>query len=592
MVNILFISLFRKERYTNMGFNDDRFDMNDDEFFNEFFPENEDDDVESDYPNNPISNFLQNHFWNIPSYGFMAAGAIGPDGKFRPLTDKEKEALKNSLRSQKPFMSMMMSGAMGAYFTLFNGEWLVRCMNTEDDNMNFVKTTGTIHFQILPNMQWKGPRSVDVYEVYEYILKSHYFRILIAYYFEIPSYWANEGMSAKIIYNQTDLKHPNIYIDVSIRLYPLPDYCSSDLEDTYRDSYSDIVYMGDKQRIPCSKDVTFFRFYHLPQMIIKWDFAINPNGYVNFNNINAQALYHHLLTKDIEEVMNAFYPFAIGYNDILKESLFHSLLNAQYIINTDEFTMSITGYFSPAYITYNQSLFRIDFMDRDNFLLQLNNDNPLLKRPLSEEKPALQEANMFTFLNNAFSTPDTQNIILSISTLGGINNYQSSNWMLYKISKVLISTNMIIRDEEMQNNRQLFDQIAEESPQYYIFPNIPSTTFEGVDLIIPDLTYNVNRDTKLNIYAIMVFDLTKVNAVHVFENIKDFIKEFKDTLDPRVIHLLETGRMHYNLAYNDQRFIKLALIDTAVRENPTKSTENSSEKKSPNKRKGLGFFGI
>lgn len=580
-----------------MGFNDDRFNMSDDEFFDDFFPDDEEDededDVESDYPNNPISNFMK-QFGGIPSSGFMAAGAIGPDGKFRPLTDKEKEALKNSLRAQKPFMPMMLSGSMGAYFTLFNGEWLVRCLNTEDNDMNFVKTTGTMHFQVLPNVRWKGPRKADIYEVYEYILKSHYFKILISYYFEIPSYWCNEGISAKIIYNQTDPKHPNIYIDVGIRLYPLPDYCSGDLADTYRDSYSDIVYVGDKQRIPCSKNVTFFRSYHVPQVIIQWDFAINPNGYVDFNNISAQALYHHLLTKDIEKVLNAFYPSAIGYNDILKESLFHSLLNAQYIINSDEFTMSITGYFSPAYLTYDKSLFRVDFMDRDNFLLHVDNTNPLLKRPLSEEKSAsaLQEANMFTFLNNAFSTPDTQNIILSISTIGNINNYQSSDWMLYKISKVLISTNMIIRDEEMQGNRQLFDQIEEEYPQYYIFPNIPSTTFDGLNLIIPNLTYNINRDTILNLYAIMVFDLTKVNAAHVVENINKFIDKFKDTLNPRIIHLLETGRMHYALAYNDQRFLKLALIDTAVRDNSNKPTESSSEKKPPNKRKGLGFFGI
>ena len=159
--------------------------------------------------------------------------------------------------------------------------------------------------------------------------------------------------------------------------------------------------------------------------------------------------------------------------------------------------------------------------------------------------------------------------------------------MLYKISKILISTNMIIRDEEMQDNKQLFDQIEEEYPQYYIFPNIPSITFEGLNLIIPNLTYNINRDTILNLYAIMVFDLTKVNAAHVFENINKFIDDFKDTLNPRIIHLLETGRMHYTLAYNDQRFLKLALIDTAVRDNSNKPTETSSEKKPPNKRKGL-----
>ena len=510
--------------------------MRKDDFYEDDDLENEDDDFEKE--NSP---FLQGKAFMIP--------------------------LSPQLRQQLNIKPEFQYNQYG----FCSGEWILRVLHNNYDGAS-VTETGIIMMEAFPNKNFKGEREYDILDAYQYLKLTHYLRMIIAYEFDIPSYWSVESENINISIQDTDIK--SSVISIMITLMGSPEHLNFLVEDSYRQSKSNVKHIQDKIPMTCS--VTKIKSLYAPVTTLNINLGLVTNNSINFSNISIDALYSNFIEPELIEVLNDYYPFNLE-SYILPKYLKLSCLNAQYEINYNNYSMNIIIRLSPAYILSEDCLYRFEFTGLNSYAINYTHSEFL---PEKYDTSVWLNSAVMNFVSNACTSPYIQHFIQTTLYQTRLSLYDSNEWENYIFSEIIATNNMIIHN----SNYELVDpsQEIKIDSDHKLYVNLESRIIDNIE-IIPFINISFKIDNAIIRIEAMIgfYHKDYSNISDVVDRVAN-LPSYNQILTKKAINMLKENNFY--ILYSDNEYTRIAIIN--FKDNVDK------EKNPPSNKKRGGLFGL
>jgi hypothetical protein len=383
----------------------------------------------------------------------------------------------------------------------------------------------------------KSKLSVSLFDVYEYLNKSHYINFILSKEFDV-SFWAYEGINISIHIADTD---NNKYSKILIiaQTSNIPEYLFSNIIDSIDEKKVEID--STLFEYPMMVHTIKSKSYYKP--IITYDISLgfNLSQNVDFNVINLSILYDAIILKYINDAISTFY-IGVSKDDIDKYG--EKMLRLAFRIDNAD-----TNKLLNIKMICMPSLYYSKNFDIMNKFICANNDICLLSyNPLNENCDRF--SNLATFINKTSSSTVTQ-VLLTLSEHQGIvtefcDEYYMINYkyMIFTLNRAFLGFN----SKDQQDETKIFSNIKEiPSDSEYVY----SYWKPSSKIII---------DKSMLIYGFININTNNLFDKLTFGDIYDYIKNELNDIFGITSDDYNSGNLKTTMCYENMHISRILLF--------------------------------
>lgn len=450
---------------------------------------------------------------------------------------------------------------------LFDGQYLVHILG-KFNIRGAEETDHKILLECKENPSYKGERTVNIFEVYEYLDTTNFLNFMISKVFKLTVF-GHEGITLQMQISPTKTgTDAKIMIMIDTMVCSDWVYDALNSGDLYSTTNTGII--TDIPNNPIMLKYTKTKSLYRPILHYDFAFGANNSGDVDFDIINIQKFYDFILKEYIEDAIKTFYP---SYQDIppyniIKENLirieficqssgklFHlRMLCTPAVIDTDIAGMT-TRVESPHRYRYAINQYMVSCESIPNCKLETNTTIPTFPIPIP-------------FIDRVSSSPVSQ-LVTYANVKRGIINDRGMEFEVISPIGILFALNRVLIDS---SGLEGLKDIMRKTYQVYDLPSKITYVesywkpFDSNILVNLDLTGGIKLRKYYGFINVNKQNSSALNFDDLYVMIDDELNDiFKITKEQ-----YQSGEVRAIPCYENDTIRRYVLIGTYTPPKPTK----------------------